>query len=174
MNAADVAAALVDAYNRHDLVAYAALHAATARVTFANTPGEIDVGDWTQVLARLFTALPDLAVTPVTLCENGSRAVLEVRQTGTHTGALVLDDGARAVLGCDLDHVPATGRPVDTTGVVVLDVVAGTIETERHHWPPAWVYQQLGLVTVTVLPDHRPGRRRPEHHPAIPLTSRGG
>ena len=169
MNTAGVALALVDAYNRHDLAGYADLHAATARITFANTPGEIDVGGWTQALARLFTALPDLAVTPVTMCDDGSSAVLEVRQTGTHTGVLVLDDGARAALDCDLDHIPPTGRPIDTTGVVVLDVVAGTIVSERHHWPPAWLYEQLGLATVTVRPTTGPGP-----HPAIPLSSRGG
>jgi hypothetical protein len=152
MNAARVAAALIDAYNRHDLVAYAALHADTARVTFANTPGALDVSGWTQVLARLYTALPDLAVTPITICHGATSAVVELRQTGTNTGALILDDGARTALGCDLDHIPPTGRPIDTTGVVVLDVTAGRIVTERHHWPPAWLYQQLGLVTVTARP----------------------
>lgn len=152
VRAAHVAAALVDAYNRHDLVDYAKLHADTTRITFANTPGKVDLGDWSQVLARLFTAFPDLAVTPVTLHDAASSAVLELRQTGTHTGALLLDDGARALLACQLDHIPATGRSVDTTGVVVLDIVAGTIVTERHHWPPAWLYQQLGLITLTAHP----------------------
>jgi hypothetical protein len=152
------AAALVDAYNRHDLARYVALHADTARVTFANADGEMDLDAWSRVLARLFTAVPDLTVAPVTVCHGTSSAVLELRQTGTNTGPLVLDGGARALLGCELDHIPPTGRPIDTTGVVVLDVVADAIVTERHHWPPAWLYEQLGLVTVTVVPAGRTAR----------------
>jgi hypothetical protein len=173
MNAADVAAAIVDAYNRHDLIAYTALHAATARVRFANAPGELDISGWTQQLARFFTAVPDLAVTPLTVCHSARSIMLELRQTGTNTGALVLDDGARAVLGRDLDHIPATGRRIDATGVVVLDVVAGTVVTERHHWPPAWLYQQLGLATVMVRPTTSPAHQ-PQHRPEPPLRSRGG
>lgn len=174
MTAAGAAAALVEAYNRHDLGAYAALHAPTARITFANAPDELTVDGWTQVLARLFTALPDLTVAPVTMLADGPSAMVEVRQRGTHTGVLVLDDGARALLGCAADHIPPTGHHVDTTGVVVLGVTAGAIASERHHWPTAWLYQQLGLATVIVAPtiDRVDAGHRTTHTPNP--SSRGG
>lgn len=159
-----LASALVGTYNRHDLDGYAALHAPGAHVEFANHAGAIALDGWVSVLARLFTALPDLAVTPVTLATAAAHAVLEVRQRGSHTGALVLDDAGRAALGCRVDHVPATGRTVDVTGVVVLDLdpAHGAIAVERHHWPPAWVYQQLGLMTVTVAPIRDVSRTGPQ------------
>ena len=90
--------------------------------------------------------MPDLAVEPVTLVADEATAVLELRHTGTHTGVLALDDGGRALLGTDLDHVPPTGRDVATHGVVVLHVTDGSVALERHHWPPLWLYETLGLL----------------------------
>jgi hypothetical protein len=36
--------------------------------------------------------------------------------------------------------------------VVVLTVSDGVVTGERHHWPPHWVFEQLGLVTVSAVP----------------------
>ncbi len=52
----------------------------------------------------------------------------------------------------ELAQIPPTGRTVDTPGVVVLTVGDGVVTGERHHWPPHWVFEQLGLVTVSAVP----------------------
>jgi hypothetical protein len=50
--------------------------------------------------------------------------------------------GSRSSPGCS-PHTP---------GVVVLTVSDGVVTGERHHWPPHWVFEQLGLVTVSAVP----------------------
>ena len=52
----DLTAAVIAAYNRHDLVAFERLHAPDARIEFAGAPGHIGLGEWLSTLARLFAA----------------------------------------------------------------------------------------------------------------------
>lgn len=146
---ATLARQLVDAYNHHDLVAYRDLHATGSRVEFAGD-GDIALESWLSSLATLFTAMPDLTVEPVTLIADEASVVLELRHAGTHTGVLALDDGARALLETDIDHVPPTGRDVEALGVVVLRITDGVVAHERHHWPHHWIYEALGLLTPTL------------------------
>ena len=152
MTTADLTAAVIAAYNRHDLVAFERLHAPDARIEFAGAPGHIGLGEWLSTLARLFAALPDLTIQPMTVVTDEATAVIEMRQIGTNTGVLALDDGARMLLGTDLVQIPPTGRTVDAPGVVVLTMGDGVVTGERHHWPPAWVFEQLGLVSVSAAP----------------------
>ncbi len=149
---ADLAAAAIDAYNRHDLADYKQLHTPDARIRFAGVPNDIGLDAWLPTLARLFTALPDLTIQPVTLLTDHGIAVIEMHQTGTHTGVLTLDDSARALLATDLDRIPPTGRTVDVTGVVVLATSNGAVTSARHHWPRHRLYEHLGLVTQPAIP----------------------
>lgn len=150
----DVAAAAIDAYNRHDLAAYKRLHAPGARIEFAGI-GDIGLDAWLPTLARLFTALPDLNARQLTMLNDDATAIVELRQTGTHRGVLLLDDSARALLATDVDHIPPTGRTVDVHGVVVLATANGTVTAERHHWPRHWLFEHLGLVTLPAIPTIR-------------------
>jgi predicted ester cyclase len=118
-------------------------------------PNDIGLDDWLPTLARLFTALPDLSIRPVTLLTDDDTAIVEMHQTGTNTGVLTLDDFARALLATDLDHIPPTGRTVDVTGVVVLVTSNGAVTGERHHWPRHWLYEHLGLATQPAIPTVR-------------------
>ncbi len=152
MGTGELATAAIDAYNRHDLADYKRLHAPDARVGFAGVPGDVGLEAWLPTLARLFTALPDLTIRPVTLLTDDATAVVELHQTGTHTGVLILDDSARALLATELDHIPPTGRTVDVTGVVVLATADGAVAGERHHWPRHWLFEHLGLVTLAAIP----------------------
>lgn len=147
-----LATKVIDAYNRHDLAEYQRLHAADAWIRFAGGPGEIGLESWLPMLSSLFTALPDLTIRPVTMLADDTTAVLEIDQRGTHTGVLVLDDFDRQLLDTDVDAIPPTGRSVDVSGVVVLAVVDGCVRGERHHWPPYWLYEQLGLLTLSAMP----------------------
>jgi SnoaL-like polyketide cyclase len=134
MGSGELAPAAIDAYNRHDLADYKRLHTSDARVGFAGAPGDIGLDHWLRTLAGL-TDLPDLTIRPVTMLTDDATAVLELRQMGTHTGVLVLDDSARALLHTHLDHIPPTGRTLEVTGVVVLATARGDVTGERHHWP---------------------------------------
>jgi hypothetical protein len=146
VNPASVTRDLVGAYNHHDLAAYRDHHAAGCRVEFPDD-GDIALDEWLSSLAALFTAMPDLAVDPVTFVADDVTAVLELRQTGTHTGPLALGESGRALLGTDIDHVPPTGRGVATHGVVILRFSGDAVTLERHHWPHLWLYEALGLLT---------------------------
>jgi len=148
----DLAAAAIDAYNRHDLADYKRLHAPNARIGLAGVQSDIGLDDWLRTLAYLFTALPNLTIRPITLLTDDATAVIELHQTGTHTGILILDDSARATLATELDHIPPTGRSVDVAGVVVLATAGGAITGERHHWPRHWLYENLGLITSATIP----------------------
>jgi hypothetical protein len=148
----DVAAAAIEAYNRHDLAAFAGLHAPDARIEFAGVEQDIGLDAWIPVLGDLFAAVPDLTIEPVTVLGDEATAIIEMRQVGTNTGAIALTEPARAFLGVVVDELPPTGRSIDVAGVVVLNTDGGLVTRERHHWPPQWFDQQLGLVTLEVNP----------------------
>ena len=75
-------------------------------------------------------------------------------------GVLALDKFARERCSdTDLAQIAPTGRTVDVAGVVVLTVDDGVVTAERHHWPRYWLFEQLGLVTVTAIPTVRATQR---------------
>ena len=152
---ATLATAVTDAYNDHDLARYMELHDPAARISFANIAGDVGLGSWLTTLESLFSALPDLAVRPVTTLTDESTAIVEVHQVGTNTVAIPLGDRDRELLETDLASIPPTGRRIDVTGVVVLTIARGRVSAERHHWPKHWFYECLGLLTVATTPtDH--------------------
>jgi hypothetical protein len=143
---------LLDAYNDHDLRRYEQLHAPTSRISFAGVDGDAELEPWLDTLGRLFEALPDLAVRPMTMLTDTNTAVVELQQAGTHTGVLHLTDGDRALLDTYVASVPPTGRRIDVSGVVVLANADGRVTAERHHWPPFFLHEGLGLVTIAPTP----------------------
>jgi len=62
-------------------------------------------------------------------------ALLEARLTGINTGPFTLGEADRLVLGTQAETLPATGRAIDITGAVVLEVAGGRVTAERHYWP---------------------------------------
>ena len=73
-------------------------------------------------------------------------ALLEARLTGTNTGPFTLGKTDRLVLGTQAETLPATGRAMDITGTVVLEVADGRVTAERHYWPLVDTLVQLGLI----------------------------
>jgi hypothetical protein len=73
-------------------------------------------------------------------------ALLEARLTGTNIGPFTLGETDRLVLGTQAETLPATGRPIDITGTVVLEVADGQVTAERHYWPLVDSLVQLGLL----------------------------
>lgn len=149
--ATSLATALLDAYNDHDLRRYEELHVPTARISFAGV-GDGELDPWLDTLGRLFEALPDLAVRPITMLTDTNTVMVELQQCGTNTGVLRLTDGDRELLATDAETLPPTGRRIDVWGVVVFTIAHGRVTAERHHWPPYFLHEDLGLVNVTATP----------------------
>jgi len=137
---------MVDSYNRHDIDALAACYVAGARVNGGGWPEDIDVTSWLAGLSAIVSSFPDLQLRPHNLVADGRMAMLETRMTGTNTGPFVLGEIDRLILGTQAETLPATGRAMDITGTVVLEVADDRVTAERHYWPFAQVFVQLGLV----------------------------
>jgi len=94
----------------------------------------------------MLQTFPDLLLHPRNLAADDRVALLEARLTGTNTGPFGLSDTDRLVLGTQAQTLPATGRAIDITGTVVLEVAGGRVTAERHYWPLVDTLVQLGLV----------------------------
>ena len=83
----------------------------------------------------MLQGFPDLQLHPRNLAADDRVALLEARLTGTNTGPFPLSETDRLVLGTQAETLPATGRAMDITGAVVLEVADGQVTAERHYWP---------------------------------------
>jgi ketosteroid isomerase-like protein len=137
---------MVDSYNRHDTEALAPCYAPDARVHPAGRPEAVDAGTWLAAVGLVLQSFPDLQLHPRNLAADDRSAVLEARLTGTNTGPFTLGETDRLVLGTQAETLPATGRAMDITGAVVLEVADGQVTAERHYWPLVDTLVQLGFV----------------------------
>jgi hypothetical protein len=146
MDTAALVDRMVDCYNRHDTEALAACYAPDARVHPAGQPEAVDAGTWLAAFGLMLQSFPNLQVHPRNLAADDRVALLEARLTGTNTGPFTLGETDRLVLGTQAETLPATGRAIDITGVVVLELAGGQVTAERHYWPLVDTLVQLGLV----------------------------
>jgi ketosteroid isomerase-like protein len=137
---------MVDSYNRHDTEALAPCYAPDARVHPAGRPEAVDAGTWLAAVGLVLQSFPDLQLHPRNLAADDRVALLEARLTGTNTGPFTLGETDRLVLGTQAETLPATGRAMDITGAVVLEVADGQVTAERHYWPLVDTLVQLGFV----------------------------
>jgi len=137
---------MVDSYNRHDTEALAPCYAPDARVHPAGRPEAVDAGTWLAAVGLMLQSFPDLQLHPRNLAADDRVALLEARMTGTNTGPFPLGETDRLVLGTQAETLPATGRAMDITGAVVLEVADGQVTAERHYWPLVDTLVQLGFV----------------------------
>lgn len=79
-----------------------------------------------------FTAFPDLVLTPSDLLIDGSRVVMLVNITGTHTG--------------DFFGLPATGRRMQAVGAFIYTTSDGGIVHERRILDFTGVLVQVGVL----------------------------
>jgi hypothetical protein len=122
----DVARAVIEAYNAHDMSRYLSLHTAACRITFADAAGSASMDDWQATVADMFAAIPDLRVAPVTIVGDDRTVMLELIQSGTYVSDH--DDGGS----------PDRQR-FEAQGVLVLSIADGRVTGERHHWPRSWL-----------------------------------
>jgi predicted ester cyclase len=86
---------------------------------------------WTQVVAGLLAAFPDLRFTVEDQVGSGDRMAFRWHATGTHTGPL----GA----------VPPTGRRVALDGLIVDHLRDGRVVERWEQWDQPRMLAQLGL-----------------------------
>jgi ketosteroid isomerase-like protein len=137
---------MVDSYNRHDTEALAPCYAPDARVHRAGRPEAVDAGTWLAAVGLVLQSFPDLQIRPRNLAADDRVALLEARLTGTNTGPFTLGETDRLVLGTQAETLPATGRAMDITGTVVLEVADGQVTAKRRYWPLVDTLVQLGFV----------------------------
>ena len=146
MDTATLIDRMVDSYNRHDTEALAPCYTPHARVHPAGRPEAVDAKTWLAAVGLVLQSFPDLQPHPRNLAADDRVALLEARLTGTNTGPFTLGETDRLVLGTQAETLPATGRAMDITGAVVLEVADGQVTAERHYWPLVDTLVQLGCV----------------------------
>lgn len=138
MPAQDIAKRALDAFNRHDADAFAALYAEDAVAPDPQYAEPLRGRDAIRKdIEAFFQAFPDVQAKVVSdFLVNGDTVAFEVEITGTHTGPLVTPDGA----------IPATNRTVRLTGGRFLRVNGQGLVTDcRRYYDMAGIMQQLGL-----------------------------
>lgn len=152
MSAEELVAGLVDCYNDRRLEDLASWYQSGATVHPAGWHEAVDAPTWIAAFGAMLESFPDLAIRPTHVASGSGVAVLEARLTGTNSGPFHLGDVDRLVLGTDADRLPPTGRTLDITGTVVLELTDDHVTRERHYWPLIDTLVQLGLVATQPLP----------------------
>jgi steroid delta-isomerase-like uncharacterized protein len=128
----------IEAMNRHDAAAAAALYATDAVVTDPQYPEPLrGTAAITKDLTDLFTAFPDLRVELGKTIANGESYAVDFVMSGTHDGPIVGLSG----------HIPATGKTVRFGGAVLSRLGKdGRVVEERRYLDYAGMLAQLGLL----------------------------
>ncbi len=132
-NVADLARALIDAWNTHDPDRIFALFAddfVYEDVTFgAVTHGREETR---QFFAGTFAAFPDLHFEQASDFAVGEHGAAEWTMTGTHDG--------------DFPGLPATHKSFTVRGASVFDLAGDKIRYNRDYWDFATLLRQIGLL----------------------------
>lgn len=138
MSAQDAMKKAVDAFNRHDAGAFAALYAAEAT---AHDPQYAEPLKGREAIRKdiedFFQAFPEVQARVVSALANGDTVAFEVEMSGTHKGPLVSPAGP----------IPATNKRMEMRGGRFIRVNAqGRITECNRYYDMAGVMQQLGLM----------------------------
>jgi predicted ester cyclase len=118
--------------NRGDLSVAPRAFAPDCLIHITGVPEPIrGIEAWTQFVAGLLAAFPDLHFTIEDQVGSGDRIAFRWRATGTHTGPL----GA----------VPPTGRRVALDGLIVDHLLDGRVVERWEQWDQPGMLAQLGL-----------------------------
>lgn len=136
MSVEDIQKKQVDAINRHDANAFAALYATRAIAHDPQYPEPLKGREAIRKdIEDFFQAFPDLQARLVSVLASGDTVASEVELSGTHKVSLASPTGA----------IPPTNRQVQLR-VAGFDRVEGDVITEsRRYYDLAGLMQQLGL-----------------------------
>jgi steroid delta-isomerase-like uncharacterized protein len=137
MSAKDSYSKAVEAFNKQDASAFAALYAVDAIVHDPLYPQPLRGRDAIQQDAvEVLRALPDARFTLAGVLEAGEAAALQYNLSGTHLGPLATPEG----------EIPATGKSFSTDGAVFSRInERGEVVEERRYYDVAGMFSQLGL-----------------------------
>ena len=122
---------MYDCVLRRDFAGLRALyHPDYVYISGDGTKGGIDEG---VAVAETYTgAFPDLSFTIRSEFSSGTKSVIEIIATGTHTA--------------ELDGIPATGKKVEVLVCNVVEERDGLIVEEREYFDNYSFLQQLGVI----------------------------
>ncbi|MDQ1444344.1 MAG: hypothetical protein QOI20_808 [Acidimicrobiaceae bacterium] len=126
----------ISAYNQGELQAFCALYADNA-VLSAPDGTYIGRAAITEMWRGTRESFPDAKLTITLTVDDGTCVVSEWTHYAINTGPLTLPDGTT---------VPATGMPVEISGMDVVEVRNGQIVAHRLYYDNMAVLAQLGLV----------------------------
>lgn len=142
----EVVRRLIDALNSHDLNALRGLYAPDARTLRPGWPREEGPAVLLASYEMDFACVPDFHFEPVSTTTAADAVVTEARITGTNTGPTVLGDFGKALLGADMDAVPASGNPIDLPAVFAHEIRDGLVFAERQYWGILEFLVQTGVI----------------------------
>jgi steroid delta-isomerase-like uncharacterized protein len=127
----------VEAFNKKDARAFAALYSVDAIVHDPLYPQPLTGRDAIEQDAEeVHRALPDARFTLSSVVEAGEIAAVQYNLKGTHLGPLATPDG----------EIPATGKALSTDGAVFSKFNdRGEVVEERRYYDVAGMLAQLGL-----------------------------
>ena len=127
-----------EAFNRHDVDAFAAFYTPDALIHDPQYPEPLKGRDAIRRdIADFLAAFPDLNFTLKTVVESGDTVAFEGAGKGTHKGPMASPAG----------EIPATNRPMEFRFAAFLRVNGqGLIAEERRYFDMAGMMQQLGLM----------------------------
>ncbi len=133
----EVARKSIDAFNRHDRAAYAALIAPDAVVHDPVYPEPLrGKNAIMRDLDASFAAIPDVHYEILKLLTKDRDGVIEFRISGTHTGSIEGSSGS----------IPATNNKVSWTGAEFVRIDSkGLIVEERRYFDSQSLLRQFGL-----------------------------
>jgi ketosteroid isomerase-like protein len=137
---------VIDALNSHDLNALRGVYPPDARTRRPGWPQEEGPEALLASYEMDFACVPDIHFEPISTTTTADTVVTEARITGTNTGPTVLGDFGKALLGSDVDAVPASGNPIDLPAVFVHEIRDGRIAAERQYWGLLEFLVQTGVI----------------------------
>ena len=137
---------LFETLNSHDLDALGTLYAGDAQTRRPGWPQEEGPEALFASYEMDFACVPDISFEAMATMSEAGSVVTEVRITGTNTGPTVLGDFGKALLGKDVESVPASGRPIDLPAAFVHEVRDDLVVAERQYWGLLEFLVQTGVV----------------------------
>jgi steroid delta-isomerase-like uncharacterized protein len=136
MSAEEIQKKQVDAINRHDANAFAALYAAGAIAHDPQYPEPLKGRDAIRRdIEDFFQAFPDLQARLVSVLASGDTVASEVELSGKHKGSLAGPTGA----------IPPTNRRIELRAATFERVEGDLIAESRRYYDLAGLMQQLGV-----------------------------
>lgn len=128
----------IDAFNRHDANAFAALYTAEATAYDPQYPEPLKGRESIRKdIEDFFQAFPDVQATVVNTVVSGQTVAFEVQVRGTHKGPLVTPTGS----------IPATNQRMEMRGGRFIRVDAqGQITECNRYYDLSGIMMQLGLM----------------------------